>query len=164
MLPGNGLEIALTEGFFASPATGMATTDTYWMRQAIALAEEACREGEVPVGALIVRDGLVVGSGRNATECEQDPTAHAEMQAIRQAAAALNSRRLSDTTIYVTLEPCAMCAGAVVLARIPRLVFGAYDPKSGSLRLVEERGPGSPLEPPVRGDGRNPGARMHRFT
>ena len=139
MLPGNGLEIALTEGFFASPATGMATTDTYWMRQAIALAEEACREGEVPVGALIVRDGLVVGSGRNATECEQDPTAHAEMQAIRQAAAALNSRRLSDTTLYVTLEPCAMCAGAVVLARIPRLVFGAYDPKSGacgSLRNV----------------------------
>lgn len=115
-----------------SPATGMATTDTYWMRQAIALAQEACRGGEVPVGALIVRDGFVVGSGRNATECEQDPTAHAEMQAIRQAVAALNSRRLSDTTMYVTLEPCAMCAGAVVLARIPRLVFGAFDPKSGA--------------------------------
>lgn len=102
------------------------------MRQALVLAENACSEGEVPVGALIVRDGLVVGSGRNATEYGQDPTAHAEMLAIRQAVATLNSRRLSDTTIYSTLEPCAMCAGAVVLARVPRLVFGASDPKSGA--------------------------------
>ena len=117
----------------------METTDAYWMRQALVLAENAGREGEVPVGALIVRDGLVVGSGRNATEHGQDPIAHAEMLAIRQAVATLNSRRLSDTTIYSTLEPCAMCAGAVVLARIPRLVFGASDPKSGacgSLRNV----------------------------
>lgn len=119
--------------------TGLATADAYWMGQALALAKNARREGEVPVGALIVRDGLVVGRGRNATECEQDPTAHAEMLAIREAVTTLNSRRLSDTTIYATLEPCAMCAGAVVLARIPRLVFGTSDPKSGacgSLRNV----------------------------
>ena len=113
--------------------------DAHWMRQALAEAMRARAEEEVPVGALIVRDGLVIGRGANATERQQDPTAHAEMLAIRQAVATAESRRLLDATLYVTLEPCAMCAGAVVLARIPRLVFGAFDPKSGacgSLRNV----------------------------
>ncbi len=113
--------------------------DAHWMRQALAEAMRAREEEEVPVGALIVRDGLVIGRGANATERQQDPTAHAEMLAIRQAVATAESRRLLDATLYVTLEPCAMCAGAVVLARIPRLVFGAFDPKSGacgSLRNV----------------------------
>lgn len=106
--------------------------DLYWMRQALELAADAARQGEVPVGALVVREGRPIGRGVNGLESSQDPTAHAEMQAIRQAAAALGSRRLLDTVLYVTLEPCAMCAGAVVLARIPRLVFGAFDPKAGA--------------------------------
>jgi len=109
------------------------------MRQTLAEAEQAGREGEVPVGSLLVRDGRVLGRGRNVTEQQQDPTGHAEMLAIRQAGAASRSRRLLDATLYVTLEPCAMCAGAAVLARIPRLVFGVSDPKSGacgSLRNV----------------------------
>ncbi|MBI2503350.1 MAG: nucleoside deaminase [Candidatus Latescibacteria bacterium] len=106
--------------------------DFYWMRQALDLAADAARRGEVPVGALVVRDGQPVGRGINGLESLQDPTAHAELQAIRQAASALGSRRLLDTVLYVTLEPCAMCAGAVVLARIPRLVFGAFDPKAGA--------------------------------
>ncbi|NKB66314.1 MAG: tRNA-specific adenosine deaminase [Candidatus Latescibacteria bacterium] len=109
------------------------------MERALAVAQQAERLGEVPVGALIVWDGIVLGQGGNRTECDQDPLAHAEMGAIRQAAACLGSRRLLATTIYVTLEPCAMCAGAIVLARIPRLVFGAADPKTGacgSLRNV----------------------------
>jgi tRNA(adenine34) deaminase len=106
--------------------------DRYWMRQALDLAAEAARKGEVPVGAVVVSAGRVIGRGINGLESDQDPTAHAELQAIRQAAAALGSRRLLDTVLYVTLEPCAMCAGAVVLARIPRLVFGAFDPKAGA--------------------------------
>ena len=113
--------------------------DVHWMKQALAEAEKAGLEGEVPVGALLVREGHVLGRGRNLTERKQDPTAHAEMLAIRQAVAASRSRRLLDATLYVTLEPCAMCAGAAVLARIPRRVFGAFDPKSGacgSLRNV----------------------------
>lgn len=117
--------------------------DLFWMRQALAEARQAGDRDEVPVGALIVREGQVIGRGANAIEQGQDPTGHAEMRAIRQAAGALGSRRLLDATLYVTLEPCAMCAGAVVLARIPRLVFGALDPKSGacgSLRNVVQDG------------------------
>ena len=109
-----------------------APDDLYWMRQALDLAADAARKGEVPVGAVIVRGGQLIGQGINGLEGDQDPTAHAEMQAIRQAAVFLGSRRLLDTVLYVTLEPCAMCAGAVVLARIPRLVFGAFDPKAGA--------------------------------
>ena len=115
--------------------------DEHGMRLALGEAEVALRAREVPVGALVVHDGIVIGSGSNATEELQDPTAHAEMVAIRQAAAAIGSRRLNGATLYVTLEPCAMCAGAAVLARVSRLVFGAYDPKTGacgSLRNVVE--------------------------
>ncbi len=102
------------------------------MRQALDLAAQAACRGEVPVGALVVREGRLIGSGVNGLERFQDPTAHAEIQAIRQAAVSLGSRRLLDTALYVTLEPCAMCAGAAVLARIPRLVFGAFDPTAGA--------------------------------
>jgi tRNA(adenine34) deaminase len=102
------------------------------MRRALALAGEAAAIDEVPVGALVVSpDGRVIGSGFNRREIDQDPTAHAEMFAIRQAAAAIGSWRLVDCDLYVTLEPCAMCAGAIVLARLRRLVFGAADPKAG---------------------------------
>jgi tRNA(adenine34) deaminase len=113
------------------------------MRQAFTEAERAAAQGEVPVGALLVRDGRVIGRGYNAIEQLQDPTAHAEMRAIRQGAAHTGSRRLLESTLYVTLEPCAMCAGAIVLARVSRLVFGAFDPKSGacgSLRNLVDDG------------------------
>ena len=106
--------------------------DSSWMREALREAERAGRRGEVPVGAVVVGAGRVLGRAGNAIEATQDPTAHAEMLALRQAAAALGTRRLLATTLYVTLEPCAMCAGAAVLARVPRLVFGATDPKSGA--------------------------------
>lgn len=104
----------------------------YWMEQALREAERAVSRDEVPVGAIIVRDGNIVGKGFNQTEMLQDPTAHAEMIAITAAATSLSSRRLENCTMYVTLEPCPMCAGAIVLARIPVLVFGAYDPKAGA--------------------------------
>lgn len=106
--------------------------DSHWMREALCEAERAGRRGEVPVGAVVVGAGRVLGRAGNVIEATQDPTAHAEMLALRQAAAALGTRRLLATTLYVTLEPCAMCAGAAVLARVPRLVFGATDPKSGA--------------------------------
>jgi tRNA(adenine34) deaminase len=111
------------------------------MGEALRDAREAGQRGEVPIGAVIVGDGRILGRGGNATEALQDPTVHAEMLAIRQASAAMGSRRLLSTTLYATLEPCAMCAGAIVLARIPRLVYGAEDAKGGacgSLRNVVE--------------------------
>ena len=102
------------------------------MREALAEAEQALAHGDVPVGAVVVRDGVIVGRGHNRKETDGDPTAHAEMIAITQAAAALETWRLEETTLYVTLEPCLMCAGAIVNARIPRVVFGAKDPKAGA--------------------------------
>ncbi len=101
------------------------------MRVALDEARAAGALGEVPVGAVLVREGALVASGHNLTHTEQDPSAHAEMVAIRRAARATGHWRLLDCTLHVTLEPCAMCAGAIVLARIPRLVFGAPDPKAG---------------------------------
>ncbi len=102
------------------------------MRIALAEAGSAAKLGEVPVGAAILKDGAVVGTGHNLTRTNQDPTAHAEMVAIRSTADATGSWWLENCTIYVTLEPCAMCAGALVLARLSRLVFGASDPKAGA--------------------------------
>jgi tRNA(adenine34) deaminase len=101
------------------------------MARALELARAAEAEGEVPVGAVIVRDGEVLAEGQNRTVRDADPTAHAEVVAIRRAATEQGDWRLLDTTLYVTLEPCAMCAGAVVLARIPRVVYAADDPKAG---------------------------------
>jgi tRNA(adenine34) deaminase len=102
-----------------------------WMLTALEEARLALARGEVPVGAVAVREGEIVGRGRNRTEELQDPTAHAEMLALREAAAALGSWRLIGVSLYVTLEPCAMCSGACVLGRIDRLVYGAADPKAG---------------------------------
>lgn len=108
-----------------------ASTDRLWMARALELARIAASRREVPVGAVIVHEGRAIGEGHNRTVGDADPTTHAEVVAIRQAAAALGDWRLLDTTLYVTLEPCAMCAGAIVLARIPRVVYGAFDPKAG---------------------------------
>lgn len=104
-----------------------------WMRLALVEAQAACAEDEVPVGAVIVHAGRVIASAHNQREQLRDPTAHAEMIAITQAAEALGSWRLDDTTLYVTLEPCPMCAGAILQARIPTVVFGAADPKAGAV-------------------------------
>lgn len=112
--------------------TTLPATDERWMEYAIREATQAVKRDEVPIGAVIVHEGRIVGRGYNQTESLQDPTAHAEMIAITAAATSLGARRLDDCTLYVTLEPCSMCAGAIVLARIPRLVFGAYDPKAGA--------------------------------
>jgi len=103
-----------------------------YMRQALRLAEEAAAAGEVPVGCVIVRDGQVVGQGRNRREEKQSTLSHAEMEAIRQANAALGSWRLEDCALYVTLEPCPMCAGAILNARIPRVFYGARDSVMGA--------------------------------
>jgi len=102
-----------------------------YMRLALDDAREGARAGEVPVGAVVVRAGEVIARAANRTVRDQDPTAHAEILAIRAAATVLGSWRLDDCTLYVTLEPCAMCAGAIVLARLDRLVFGAWDEKAG---------------------------------
>ena len=107
------------------------TDDDRWMELALTEARAAAASGDVPVGAVIVRDGEVLASSGNRTLREQDPTAHAESLVIRDAAARLGSWRLERCVLYVTLEPCAMCAGAIVLARIPRVVFGAWDDKAG---------------------------------
>jgi tRNA(adenine34) deaminase len=110
----------------------MATTHEQFMKSALREAEKAALEGEVPVGAVIVHKGLIIGKGFNQIELLQDPTAHAEILAITAAANHLQSRRLEGCILYVTLEPCPMCAGAIVNARIPTLVFGAFDPKAGA--------------------------------
>jgi tRNA(adenine34) deaminase len=102
------------------------------MALAIAEAELALEHDDVPIGAVVVRDGEVIGAGHNERELLQDPTAHAEVLALRQAAAAVGSWRVLDSVLYVTLEPCAMCAGAIVLARLPRVVYGCTDPKAGA--------------------------------
>ncbi len=110
----------------------MNAIDETYMRLALELAARAGEAGEVPVGAVVVRQGEVVGRGANAREATGDPTAHAEMLAVREAARATGSWRLVDAALYVTLEPCPMCAGALVAARLGRLVFGAADPKAGA--------------------------------
>ena len=103
------------------------------MRQALALAERAAAEGEVPVGAVLVRDGVLLGEGYNRPISDHDPSGHAEMLALRAAAKSVGNYRLTGTTLYVTLEPCVMCAGAITHARVQRLVFGAADPKAGAV-------------------------------
>lgn len=107
--------------------------DIHWMRRALVLAEAAARDGEVPVGAVLVRGGVALGEGRNHPVSGNDPTAHAEIAALRAASAAAGNYRLPGSTLYVTIEPCAMCAGALVHARIERLVFAAREPKAGAV-------------------------------
>jgi tRNA(adenine34) deaminase len=109
------------------------TTDEAWMRYAFRLAQRAEQQGEVPIGAIVVKDDQCIAEGWNAPIATHDPTAHAEMMALRKAGLALENYRLCDTTLYVTLEPCVMCMGALSHARIKRLVFGAFDPKRGAV-------------------------------
>jgi len=107
-----------------------------WMELALEEARRAERHGDVPIGCVIERHGELIGTGRNERERRGDPTAHAEVLALREAAAHVGSWRVLDATLYVTLEPCAMCAGAVVLARVPQVVFGCPDPKAGAAGSV----------------------------
>jgi len=113
-----------------------AEIDAAMMREALQLAVRAAAQGEVPVGAVVVKDGAIVGRGYNAPIASADPTAHAEIRALRDAARTLENYRLNGCTLYVTLEPCAMCAGAIMHARIARLVYGASDPKTGACGSV----------------------------
>jgi len=106
-------------------------TDEQYIRNALDLAREAAKRNEVPVGAVVVRDGTILAAATNRTIRDQDPTAHAELLAIREASSKLDSWRLDDCTLYVTLEPCAMCAGGILLSRMKRVVFGAWDEKAG---------------------------------
>lgn len=110
--------------------------DLHWMQYALQLADKAEQSGEIPVGAVLVKDGVVLGEGWNQSIQLNDPSAHAEMLAIRQAAAKIGNYRLIDCTLYVTLEPCAMCAGLLVHSRVKRLVFGAKDAKTGAAGSV----------------------------
>lgn len=111
---------------------GLAKDDEWFMEMALEEARMAASEGEVPVGAVAVASGEVIATGHNLRESLLDPTAHAEMVVIREVSGKLGKWRLTEVTLYVTMEPCAMCAGAIVLARIPRVVFGAHDPKAGA--------------------------------
>ena len=110
--------------------------EDYFMRLAMREAERALEHDDVPIGAVVVQDGEVLAGAHNERELRQDPTAHAEILALREAATSLGSWRVLDSVLYVTLEPCAMCAGALVLARVPRVVFGASDPKAGACGSV----------------------------
>lgn len=121
----------------------MQKEDKYWIKKAIQLAIKAEKSGEVPVGAILVSNDKIISKGFNSPISKCDPTSHAEIVAIRKAAIKIKNYRLPNTTLYVTLEPCAMCVGAILHARIKRLVFGAYDPKSGAVasvfRLLDEQ-------------------------
>lgn len=123
----------MTEPFSSRSAPG---ADEEWMQHALRLARRAAEAGEVPVGAVLVKDGAIIGEGWNHPISGHDPTAHAEIGALRAGAAVLGNYRLVNTTLYVTLEPCVMCAGAIVHARVKRLVFGASDPKTGAAGSV----------------------------
>jgi tRNA(adenine34) deaminase len=120
--------VSVTRGFFPR--------DDYFMRLALREAERALEHDDVPIGAVIVHEGEVIAAARNERELRGDPTAHAEVLALREASAHLGRWRLLDTALYVTLEPCAMCAGAIVLARVPRVVYAAEDPKAGAAGSV----------------------------
>ncbi|MFL5464070.1 MAG: tRNA adenosine(34) deaminase TadA [Gemmatimonadaceae bacterium] len=121
--------MANTVAFGDGPAT--LDLDEQYIRNALDLAREAGKRNEVPIGAVVVRNGSILAAATNRTIRDQDPTAHAELLAIREASAKLDSWRLDECTLYVTLEPCAMCAGAIVLSRMKRVVFGAWDEKAG---------------------------------
>jgi tRNA(adenine34) deaminase len=110
--------------------------DEYFMRLALCEAERALEHDDIPVGAIVVQEGEVIGSGHNERQLRADPTAHAELIALRDAARTLGNWRVLASVLYVTLEPCAMCAGAIVLARVPRVVFGTLDPKAGAAGSV----------------------------
>lgn len=108
------------------------STHKHWMKYALTLADKAEQKGEVPVGAVLVKDNEIIGEGWNHPIAKHDPTAHAEIMALRNAADKIGNYRLIDTTLYVTLEPCVMCVGAIIHARVSRVVFGASDPRTGA--------------------------------
>ena len=116
--------------------TSIDNRDTLWMSEAITIAKAAALQGEIPVGAIVVHDGKIIGRGGNQPIARHDPTAHAEIIALREAAASLQNYRLPECSLYVTLEPCCMCAGAIMHARLARLVFGARDAKTGACGSV----------------------------
>jgi len=120
-----------------------------WMEEALKEAREAAARGEVPVGAVVVRDGAMVGRGRNQVESLHDPTAHAEILALGAAGSGAGDWRQEDATLYVTLEPCTMCCGAILLARVGRLVFGAADPRAGAVTSTARLLEGNPYRHPV---------------
>jgi tRNA(adenine34) deaminase len=114
----------------------LANPDEFWMEEALRCAQRALESGEVPVGAVIVRDGRIMGRGFNRNITDSDPAAHAEIIALREAGVAIGNHRLEECELFVTIEPCAMCAGALVHARIKRLIYGADDPKAGAVHSV----------------------------
>jgi tRNA(adenine34) deaminase len=120
----------------AERAAAVATTDELWMEEALRCAQRALEGGEVPVGAVVVYDGRIVGRGWNQNITHSDPTAHAEVIALREAGANLGNHRLGACDLFATIEPCAMCAGALVHARVRRLIYGADDPKAGAVHSV----------------------------
>ena len=120
----------------AHPETRPPDTDELFMEEALRAAQRALEAGEVPVGAVVVHDGKIIGRGGNRNLTDSDPTAHAEMVALRQAGAVLGNHRLEGCELFATIEPCAMCAGALVHARLKRLVYGADDPKAGAVHSV----------------------------
>lgn len=134
------LSIAITDvvpgGRDPEPASTVGDSELAFMRQALAAAQAAAGRGEVPVGAVLVVRGQVIAVAHNERETANDPTAHAEVVALRRAAAALGSWRLTDAELYVTMEPCPMCAGAIVNARVRRLYYGCHDPKAGAVRSL----------------------------
>ena len=113
-------------------------TDTSYMKEALSEARAAAASGEIPIGAVLVHDGKILARSGNRTIRDNDPTAHAEMVVLREAARLLGNYRLADTALYVTIEPCSMCAGAIIQARVPHLVYGADDPKGGAVRSCFE--------------------------
>lgn len=123
---------------FEDSPDAIGDTDLRWMRRAMELADGASQEGEVPVGAVVVLDGELIGEGANAPIGSSDPTAHAEIRALRAAAALRGNYRMPGSVLYVTLEPCAMCAGAILHARVGRVVYGAPDPKTGACGSVTD--------------------------
>jgi tRNA(adenine34) deaminase len=129
-------KVALSEKVATALSQHFFPRDEYFMRLALREAASALDHDDVPIGAVIVKDGEVIATGHNERELRADPTAHAELIALREAARALGSWRVLDSVMYVTLEPCAMCAGAIVQARVPRVVFGAWDPKAGAAGSV----------------------------
>ena len=142
------------------PADRFFPRDEWFMRLALREAERALEHEDVPIGAVVVHEGEVVGAGHNERELRQDPTAHAEILALREAATALGSWRVLDSVLYVTLEPCAMCAGAIVLARVPRVVYGTTDPKAGAAGSVLDVLSRPAPEPPSRAGRRPAGGRV----
>ena len=117
---------------YTEPAVQMLDSHVFWMERALELAQQAGKIGEVPVGAILVKDSVCVAAAHNLREQSGNPITHAEMLAIQEASQKLGNWRLTDTVLYVTLEPCPMCAGAIVLARIPKVVYAAHDPKTGA--------------------------------